>query len=369
MLGEGVPRGEGEKRFTYQLTKAYRKTYGDQSNSLAILASGEKIPPFFQNPKLKDVTEKYIPTKDMHIHNLNKIGQRGKRVYVMVFDDRNWIPVAWSNIEKKNKSIFRNIGYPAVYLPVYYRSDQYIAAQYPIKFDKYGNSHYLKPEKENLQTVVLKRKFMDNRAWQFAELLKGGRFQLAGNKNFTNSVEYDVPDSVGYNYQTINVQDGRQYRYIRYLPKSGSSGDIAEIEIYDNQGNLTNGKVIGTYSYVSDTIHGMRRVFDGKALTYALCDKARSDQWIGLDMGESIGVSKILYLPRSDDNFIKHKEMYELFYWDNAWISLGKQMGDKQSQVLIYDNVPANSLLLLRNLTKGKEERIFTYENNQQVWW
>lgn len=33
------------------------------------------------------------------------------------------------------------------------------------------------------------------------------------------------------------------------------------------------------------------------------------------------------------------------------------------------DNVPTNALLLLRNHTKGKEERIFTYENGEQVWW
>ena len=34
-----------------------------------------------------------------------------------------------------------------------------------------------------------------------------------------------------------------------------------------------------------------------------------------------------------------------------------------------YDNVPGNALLLLRNHTKGKEERIFTYENDEQIWW
>ena len=31
--------------------------------------------------------------------------------------------------------------------------------------------------------------------------------------------------------------------------------------------------------------------------------------------------------------------------------------------------VPDNALLLLHNTTKGKEERIFTYENKKQVWW
>jgi len=69
------------------------------------------------------------------------------------------------------------------------------------------------------------------------------------------------------------------------------------------------------------------------------------------------------------DNFIKENEEYELFYWDkNQWNSMGKQIGTSK-QYLEYTNAPLNALFLLRNLTKGKEERIFTYENGQQDWW
>ena len=35
---------------------------------------------------------------------------------------------------------------------------------------------------------------------------------------------------------------------------------------------------------------------------------------------------------------------------------------------ITFDNVPDNALLWLRNLTEGREERIFTYENGRQVW-
>lgn len=51
------------------------------------------------------------------------------------------------------------------------------------------------------------------------------------------------------------------------------------------------------------------------------------------------------------------------------WVSLGRQTGSFASQKLVYDNVPQNSLLILRNHTKGSEERIFVYENDKQVWW
>jgi len=31
--------------------------------------------------------------------------------------------------------------------------------------------------------------------------------------------------------------------------------------------------------------------------------------------------------------------------------------------------VSANGLYILHNLTRGKEERIFTYEHGKQIWW
>ena len=61
----------------------------------------------------------------------------------------------------------------------------------------------------------------------------------------------------------------------------------------------------------------------------------------------------------------KDSELYELFYWDREWKSLGRQVGSRQLQYLEYDNVPDNALLLFRNLTKGKEEWIFTYEDGK----
>jgi len=33
------------------------------------------------------------------------------------------------------------------------------------------------------------------------------------------------------------------------------------------------------------------------------------------------------------------------------------------------NNVPSEALYLLHNKTKGTDERIFTYEKGEQVWW
>lgn len=50
----------------------------------------------------------------------------------------------------------------------------------------------------------------------------------------------------------------------------------------------------------------------------------------------------------------------------DKWESLGKKVSEADS--LVYRDVPVNVLLLLKNYSKGVQERIFTYERKGQVW-
>ncbi|UCE23934.1 MAG: transglutaminase domain-containing protein [Candidatus Zixiibacteriota bacterium] len=60
-------------------------------------------------------------------------------------------------------------------------------------------------------------------------------------------------------------------------------------------------------------------------------------------------------------------QSYELFYWDNDWQPLGASVaGDTP---LTFENIPANGLYWLVAEGSDKEERIFTIEDDQQVWW
>ena len=68
-----------------------------------------------------------------------------------------------------------------------------------------------------------------------------------------------------------------------------------------------------------------------------------------------------------DSNNIFEGDEYELRYWNGGWHSLGRQTA--QTDSLAYENVPTDALLWLCNLTRGREERIFTYEDGKLVWW
>ena len=60
--------------------------------------------------------------------------------------------------------------------------------------------------------------------------------------------------------------------------------------------------------------------------------------------------------------------MYELFYWNNEWISLGEQ--EAEGGALSFKNVPSNALYWLVAEDSHDEERIFTINQvGKQVWW
>lgn len=88
--------------------------------------------------------------------------------------------------------------------------------------------------------------------------------------------------------------------------------------------------------------------------------------WVGLDLNKKYSIGNIILYPKNDGNFIDIGDHYELFYYDNGWISLGKKTAS--DIFLKYNNAPKNALFLLKNYSKGKEERIFIYKNNKQIW-
>lgn len=357
-----------EKPFTFKLSKVYRLMNSVQKESLGARYASSDLPPTLRSPRIKDVSSEYMPVVDVRISDLFSDG-RSKCVFLCCFDDRNWVAV--DGAARRGSAVqISDMGYPAVYLPAYFSSGKLVPAQYPLLIDSLGQSHILKPDASSTRSVCLTRKFMEVRARQFAKLMQGGRFELSESRDFKDAYVYELPDTVGFNYQTIPIASGREYRYVRYIPKSGTTGDISELEVYSREAPIEKlpASVIGNY-ICNDTQHPMSNIADDDALTYSTCLKSQSDAWVGLDLGRSVSVDKICFLPRSDDNFIRDGEEYELCYWDGRWVSLGYQTGDRWRQELIFDNVPQNALLLLHNLTRGKEERIFTYENGRQIWW
>ena len=109
-------------------------------------------------------------------------------------------------------------------------------------------------------------------------------------------------------------------------------------------------------------------VFDNNILT-GFSASSPDGNWVGLELKRAMKVSKIKYIGRNDGNGIETGDEYELYYWNSKgfWDDLGKKKAT--DNVLLFHKIPTNGLYVLKDLTKGKEERIFTYEEGKQVWW
>ena len=348
--------------------KVYRETFGVQKKQLRLSKTNKKLPGMLASLFLKDVSSEYFKTNKITF-TPEEIRNDGQRIrYLSVFDLNGWHPVDWAEI-RCGQVEFHNVE-PRIVYALTEQDDYYMPVYYPFKIDEHHNKHYCIPDTGRHQTIQLERKYSMKFMQEHMKRFNGGFFEVSNSGDFSNSTVLYTIDSIStpkYYDQVITVPN--RHRFIRYYSPDSSLCNMAELIFYDENGQELQGKIIGTDGAWGNEERLMKQaVFDREPLTFF---NAAEDTgvWVGLDFGKPQTVKKIIWLPRNDDNFIREGDVYELFYFDkDGIVSLGRQTGDK-SQVLTYENAPANALFWLRNLTRGKEERIFSYENKKQVWW
>jgi len=353
-----------------KIAKIFRQTYARQPDAPAMNhREDEYLPASFRDSRIRDVTDLYLDCMDITVPLAQPPLEKQQYAYLCNFNNHDWIPVHWGKIKGK-KAVFTKMGKDVAYLPVFYGWEGIQPAGYPFILTKEGKIQHLIPDVSKTRQLILTRKYHPDNVLKKGELLVGSRFQVANKADFSDSLTVYVVNNVPeIRYNPVNLTLDQPYRYFRFLapPDSEEGGEISEIEIYSTASEeKLSGNVIGNRRCPQGW--EPENVFDGDPLTSYKCEWYQTC-WAGLDFGKPEQIASFRYLPRNDDNFIKEGEEYELFYWDNnQWNSLGKQIGTSK-QYLEYANAPANALFWLRNLTKGREERIFTYEDGKQVWW
>jgi len=197
--------------------------------------------------------------------------------------------------------------------------------------------------------------------------IKGGKFQVANRKDFSDSITIaTIGDVIELRFHALSSSNLNKYRYFRYLAAPNSNYNMAEVEVYDENGN----RILAEQAFDATAGFTAKKLFDGDVLTYYASFTAKdAPVWAALEFEKPESISKVRFLPRNDDNFIREDEIYQLYYWNgNGWKLVEETKGNHEG-ILYIDNVPTNALLLLHNATRGVEERVFTYENGKQVWW
>ena len=332
-------------------------------------------------------SENYVHRMDVTcMHNIGKreveaniTGHNNGYNYLSVFSPSGWIPVARAESDKfenvgtgtltfTNDSPIEAIGLGdgILYLPISYLNDGSVIPVGNPMIVSDCSVYEIEPDTTNKESVTLTRKYpLASRIINFARLMRFGIFEAANKKDFSDAVEiYKIKEIPESRLQTIEVNPDKPYRYVRYKRPKGTFS-IAELRLLDSGKNKLPYTPIECDFLIDDK--DISKVFDNDPLTYYELKANSLDIWVGMDLKRASDFSFIEFAPRNDDNSVYPGDMYELFYWNNKWISLGTQKAEDFN--IKFDNVPKNALLWLRNLTKGHEERPFTYENGKQVWW
>jgi hypothetical protein len=362
--------------YKFQIAKVYRKTFSKQKEMVELqnCNPGSMYPDFF-DLRITDVTGKYVPVSTVELAT-DKMSTENSMVYLCVFNNKGFTPIAIS-VCKEGKAVFKKVGRQVMYFPMYFQNNTLIPAGNAFFIDVKGGIQYKIPKESNKQLVLTRKYHMHSRKLDWLKCLVNGKFEGANNADYSDAVTLAIIKQIpSQHYEELVVNNMRKFKFYRFLfhqselelGYDGGGAGIAEIEFIDAKGEILTGQPQGTdannYSeYTPD------KCFDGKVLTF-FEDPSRNTEgkWVGLELDKGASISKIRYCARNDMNCVQKDDLYELQYWNNKqFVTLGQQLAI--DTLVTFYNCPLNAVFLLRNLSGGKEERIFTYENNKQVWW
>ena len=346
----------------------FYRTYNPLLDSLRASATLDKEAPAVATRVLLDSLRGDENDSHQWISVADKYGTPRSRIaYLCASRRMDWEPVAWADFSDESL-VFTDIQKGSVMRVATYEQGKLRYWTDPFEVGMSGKFHFFTPS-DSVRDVVLFAKYTLRGEGMFQERMIGGRFEGSDRPDFIPAETLHVIDAQPMRLQTVvHLHPSRAYRYVRYIGPDGSHCNIAEAAFYAPSDTAAlKGRVIGTPGcYQKDGSHEYTNVFDGNFET-SFDYIEPSGGWSGLDLGTPQQISKIVYTPRSYDNYVRPGDRYELFYCaGRKWISLGKQKAGADS--LAYKEVPDNVLLLLRNYSRGTQERIFMYEEGKQVW-
>jgi len=354
-----------------QVTKVYRELYAKNEEALGLKFSGTEIPDNLRDYYVQDVTEQYGGLRKQDIVIPVKTDTKEKIACLYSFNLATEInSIACSEV-KNGKVTFKDLGKGGIYFVGFYQNKRIELGSNPfILPDPEGKIEYINPDLNSVESVRLYRKFSVPYTMKpYIKGMIGARVQGANKADFSDSVTiYKIDGEIDY-FKEIEVNPDKSYRYYRYLSADTSSIRIAEIDLFytgaNNQKKQVTGKVFGFKSKKDN--------YDDAVFMHAFDNDIRTNfnapkgSWAAIDAGNQLKIVSFKILVRNDQNNVEPGDTYELLYFNQGWFSLGKQIAS--NYYIDYDKVPKGVIQLLKDLTKGREERIFMVENGKQVWW
>lgn len=360
-----VPGDTAQYFHGYIKPKVFRNIFGINMEIAHDLRNETSLPKIFRNPKYIDVTEEYCTTSDITLP-LPEQYQNRSIIYICVFDTKTVAPVYYGVVNHGQVN-FKNMGRGIAYIMAIQENGNLKTIGNPFILTLEGMVREIRCDYEEKASVTLLRKYPFFGAQDFFNLrMNYGRFQGCNSLDFKAPTDlYQHQGATNGGWYEIAIADTSTYKYLRYIGPKGSYCNINELEFYNHEGQKISGKIIGTTP--GNPWQELKAAFDGNILT-GFGGNSPDGHWVGLELEIPQRVSKIRYMPRTDGNCIEIGDEYQLNVFDHGeWCPIWRGRATKTA--LDLKNIPSNGLYLLNNLTKGREERIFTYDNQKQIWW
>lgn len=335
------------------------KQWADQSN---------EIPAFFKTPHFKDVSHQY--PGQVHDDFVVPLHKNPKRKYAVLYafsKGLDMVPVKCAEVTD-GYATFTDVGYGDMYIYAVAENidGKLMFDNQPFEWDgETGKAGFMAPDIYHTEEVTLYRKYPVKYTMQpFVDGITGAQIQGSNSRDFEH---FDVLYAFGSNqgeFAEFRIESTKKYRYFRY---TGSDSDIriADVALYsDNSGSKKriDGHVFG---YLPD-----RETCDGAEFENAFDNNIRTNfnapkgSWVAIDAGTPVEVSSVKIMARNHFNIVEKGDVYQLLYFDTDWYVIGEKVAE--DNFIRFENVPSDALLLLRNKTKGKEERVFIYKDSIQ---
>lgn len=360
--------------FKVPAAKIHCETFSLNLDIVSSFLKDPNAPNALRVPFFRDETKWYLkPHKRKELKlSIDKLKgvYSGDTVYLAAASRNKWVAIGYG-IADKDSVNFGYVGENTVCVVGKPMGDEFKPYSYPFNTTLRNDTVHFYIPGEIIDVNIYSKHTIN--VGDFAKRMIGGIFENSNNPDFMSSdTLHYIQDRPKRLYTTVKIDNITPKRYIRYYGADKTYCNIAEIKLYENFSDTIPlvGKIIGTPgSKMGDKAHEYFSAWDGDPYTSMDYHKS-SGGWTGIDFCKPQKIEKIVYTPRNRGNFIHAGHTYELFFYE---IEKGWQLVEKVKAIedKLTIKAPQGALLFLHCLDGGKDERIFEYDqqNDIQIFW
>lgn len=326
IMPERYPYKAGFKK---RLVKTWRQTYDINPVHATPSQLFDEQSARLSSPRLLDVSCEYGLNGSIEINTDKDVSEVWLCSHAL---SNGWIAQAHA-VVKNGQATFKHIADSVLLIPMALVNGEKVPVGDPFYLSNRKKIEIC-PDTTRYLSAQFTRKYPITAKWlnRYSQI-PSTRFEGCNEPLFLHPDTLFTITQVPVYHNTATINSVRRYRYIRIIADLPSYANMDRLDIYDKTGALI------------------------------ASEKKRI-----IDLGSPKALSRIDYFPWNDGNFVVPSHDYELVYWDrDKWRPIALQHADGYS--LTFDSIPNGALLILHDLTKGKEERPFTLEKGIQTWW